>query len=101
MKKSDRIEKLMEEEPWARELKNRNKAIRTLLLNTFPSAKFLGDSYLEEMIAFAVAQDRYHRAIRLEKAEEWKLDDVEDGYELAVDKMDELGYMVQPSSYTK
>jgi hypothetical protein len=100
MTKLEKVEALLTREPRARERKYKDNAIRQLLLERYPELKTIGKETLIAALQDYASYDRAWRKV-LQDIPSLRGSDYDDGHRLAVEKMDELGYNVQPANYTK
>lgn len=89
---------LLTREPRARERRGKDNGIRLLLIEKYPSLASVDKSVLIEVLRAYNSYDRIWRKVTLENPE-LRGKDYEDGYDLAVQEMDKLGYHVQPANY--
>lgn len=96
----EKMQSFLEREPRARERSKKDNAIRVLLIEAYPSLETVPKDVLIDALRSYSSYDRAWRKI-LEETPSLRGSDYDQKYELAMHKMDELGYMVQPADYTK
>ena len=89
------LQKLIEENPKFRERKNKYKATAHLLLDRYPTLKFMSDSMIEDVVFDAIKADREWRKI-LQDNPDLRGSDYSDKDELEERAREELGYSITP-----
>jgi hypothetical protein len=101
-----KVERYLEEQPLFRERRNKDRGIVNILLKDYSSLNRLVDEGMihKEILIEFVQQynslDRYWRKT-LELREDLRGKDYNEKYDLALNKMDELGYEVQPPKFAQ
>lgn len=94
----ERMKEMLENEPRARERSKKDNAIRIILCDQYPALREVPKEDLLEALRAYASYDRAWRMVLMEYPH-LRGSDYDDGHRLAVKKMDELGYTVQPDNY--